>query len=108
MSENKSEVLSHYHTVWKINYISLVKCYFFQAKLCVEGLKLSYDYLCKNEIPFKKVGKLIVATDQKQVIQLDKLYKRALENNCPDIQLVNKESIADYEVECKVRKSYYT
>ena len=76
----------------------------FQAKLCVEGLKLSYDYLCKNDIPHIKVGKLIVAQNQQQVAQLHELYERGVQNNCPDIVLVNKECISNHESKCKVIK----
>lgn len=47
-----------------------------KAKLCVEGLKLSYEYFCKNNIPHKKVGKLIVAQNQTQITRLDDLFDR--------------------------------
>lgn len=70
----------------------------------MEGLNLSYDYLCKNDIPHKKVGKLIVAQDEKQVCQLNELYERALQNKCPDIEIINKECIPSYEPRCKVKE----
>lgn len=41
-----------------------------KAKLCVEGMKLMYAYLDKKGIPYKKCGKLIVATDETEVEQL--------------------------------------
>lgn len=37
-----------------------------KAKLCVEGLLLTYAYCDEKKIPYKKVGKLIVATDKAQ------------------------------------------
>lgn len=42
-----------------------------KAKLCVEGMKLMYAYLDKKKIPYKKCGKLIVATDETEVEQLN-------------------------------------
>lgn len=42
-----------------------------KAKLCVEGMKLMYEYLDKKQIPYKKCGKLIVATDETEVEQLE-------------------------------------
>lgn len=42
-----------------------------KAKLCVEGMKLLYEYLDKKEIPYKKCGKLIVATDETEVESLN-------------------------------------
>jgi 2-hydroxyglutarate dehydrogenase len=35
-----------------------------KAKLCVEGLQLTYKYCDERNIPYKKVGKLIVATNK--------------------------------------------
>lgn len=35
-----------------------------KAKLCVEGMHLSYKYFDEKKIPYKKVGKLIVATNK--------------------------------------------
>lgn len=31
-----------------------------KAKLCVQGLKLMYKYCDENNVPYKKVGKVIV------------------------------------------------
>ena len=42
-----------------------------KAKLCVEGLHLSYKYLDEKSIPYKKVGKLIVATNPVEVERLN-------------------------------------
>lgn len=41
-----------------------------KAKLCVEGMQLCYKYFEKKRIPHKKVGKLIVATDESEVQRL--------------------------------------
>ncbi len=41
-----------------------------KAKLCVEGLHLSYKYLDEKKIPYKKCGKLIVATNEMEVGRL--------------------------------------
>lgn len=75
-----------------------------QAKLCVEGLKLSYEYFNKHNIPHKKVGKLIVAQTPEQVSRIDDLYDRGLKNNVPELEIIEKECIPDYEAKCKVRK----
>lgn len=37
-----------------------------KAKLCVEGLQLTYKYCDEKKIPYKKVGKLIVATNKQE------------------------------------------
>lgn len=73
-----------------------------QAKLCVEGLKLSYEYFCKNNIPHKKVGKLIVAQNPAQLKRLDELFDRGQKNKVPDLQIIEKDCISKYEPKCKV------
>ncbi|XP_046814634.1 L-2-hydroxyglutarate dehydrogenase, mitochondrial isoform X1 [Vespa crabro] len=79
-----------------------------KAKLCVEGLKLTYDYLCKNDIPHKKIGKLIVAQNHQQVDLINALFERGLKNNVPDLQLVDKECISNYEPKCKGEKAIWS
>ncbi|XP_003706178.1 L-2-hydroxyglutarate dehydrogenase isoform X1 [Megachile rotundata] len=79
-----------------------------KAKLCVEGFQLCYDYFCKNNIPHKKVGKLIVATNAEQVKQLQELYNRGQQNNVPDLQLVEKDCISKYEAKCKGEKALWS
>lgn len=76
---------------------------FFQAKLCVEGLRLSYDYFGKHNIPYKKVGKLIVAQDQEQAKRIDDLYQRGLKNNVPELKLIERNDICKFEPKCKVK-----
>lgn len=41
-----------------------------KAKLCVEGLHLTYKYCDEKGIPYKKVGKLIVATNKEEESRL--------------------------------------
>lgn len=41
-----------------------------KAKLCVEGMKLCYEYFDQKNIPYKKIGKLIVATTEAEIPRL--------------------------------------
>lgn len=41
-----------------------------KAKLCVEGMHLCYKYFDQKRIPYKKVGKLIVATEEAEIQRL--------------------------------------
>ena len=41
-----------------------------KARLCVSGMQMAYDYCDSNRVPYKKVGKLIVATDDVEVERL--------------------------------------
>ena len=58
-----------------------------KARLCVEGNSLMYD-LCKSKnIPFKNTGKLIVATNKEESLELLKLLKRGEENGVKGLDI---------------------
>lgn len=48
-----------------------------KAKLCVEGMQLCYKYFDQKHIPYKKVGKLIVATEKIEIPRL--MVRKTLE-----------------------------
>lgn len=73
-----------------------------RAKMCIEGLYKTYEYCAQNNIPHKKCGKLIVATDKSQIKSLNDLYERGLENGTPDIKLINGNDIKTIEPYCNV------
>lgn len=73
-----------------------------RAKLCVEGMKLTYEFCDKYNIPYRKVGKLIVATNKTEVERLMDLFDRGTKNCVPDLRLIDGSQIRDYEPYCKV------
>ncbi|KAF5294514.1 hypothetical protein FQA39_LY13368 [Lamprigera yunnana] len=72
-----------------------------KAKLCVEGLKLTYKYCDEKMIPYKKVGKLIVATNETELQNLLELEDRGKKNGVPDLQMIEGIDIKKYEPYCK-------
>jgi len=79
-----------------------------KAKLCVEGLHLAYKYFDEKSIPYKKCGKLVVAVDEKELPRLADLHKRALQNGCPDLQLIEGEQIKEIEPHCRGLKALWS
>uniref|UniRef100_T1PAR0 L-2-hydroxyglutarate dehydrogenase, mitochondrial n=1 Tax=Musca domestica TaxID=7370 RepID=T1PAR0_MUSDO len=79
-----------------------------KAKLCVEGLHLAYKYLDAKGIPYKKCGKLIVATDELEVSRLKDLHERGIKNNVPDLQLIEGSKIQEVEPYCKGLKALWS
>ncbi|KAG5873895.1 L-2-hydroxyglutarate dehydrogenase, partial [Gonioctena quinquepunctata] len=63
-----------------------------KAKLCLEGLHLTYEYCDKKKIPYKKVGKLIIATNPTEVQRLHDLQDRGRQNGVPDLKLLKGEA----------------
>lgn len=69
-----------------------------KAKLCVQGLKQSYEYFDLKSIAYRKCGKLVVATNEAEVTRLQKLFENGKLNNVPGIQyLSTSQSIKDFE-----------
>ena len=54
-----------------------------KAKLCTEGRRMLWDYANEKGIPYKQVGKLIVATEEAELPRLDDLYQRGLDDREP-------------------------
>ena len=76
-----------------------------KAKLCVEGLNLSYKYFDEKQIPYKKCGKLIVSVEEQELPRLEDLYNRGVKNCVPDIQMIDGAKIKEIEPYCRVKLS---
>ena len=70
------------------------------ARLCVEGMKRTYEYCDEHKIPYKKVGKLVVATNELEERRLLDLWERAQQNSVPGLELVGPEGIKEREPAC--------
>ncbi|CAD5232676.1 unnamed protein product [Bursaphelenchus xylophilus] len=79
-----------------------------KAKLCVQGIDLAYDYIQKKGIPYKKCGKLIVAVDNSEIENLEKLYVRAQKNGCKEITMVGPERIKEIQPACRGVKALWS
>jgi len=72
-----------------------------RAKLCVKGAKMLYRYCEEHKIPFKKIGKLIVAVKEEELSRLEKLYQRGLENGVEDLKILEASQIKALEPHVK-------
>jgi 2-hydroxyglutarate dehydrogenase len=79
-----------------------------KAILCVKGIKMLYEYLDQNKIPYKQCGKLIVAVTPDEVTRLNDLYSNALKNNVPNLKLIEASQIKDYEPNCVGLKALWS
>ena len=57
-----------------------------KARLCVEGREMLYNYLDAHKLPHRKCGKLIVATEEAQLGELEAIAQRARENGVADLR----------------------
>jgi L-2-hydroxyglutarate oxidase LhgO len=73
-----------------------------KAQLCVEGKEMLYDYCEGRGIGFKRCGKLIVATNEAQVAQLQGIIAKAVANGVNDLVLLTREEarMMEPQLEC--------
>jgi len=70
-----------------------------KAKACVEGKRLLYEYCAKHDVPHRRCGKLIVATDANQLGELAAIGQRAAANGVTDLAPLTKAQVAGLEPE---------
>ena len=73
-----------------------------KAQLCVSGKHTLYDYCTERGIGHSRCGKLIVATNQRQVAQLQGIIAKAAANGVHDLVLFSREQAQAMEpqLEC--------
>ena len=68
-----------------------------KAKLCVRGKSLLYDFCNQFSVPHHNCGKLIVATDQSELKQLDQIYAQANANGVTDLTAFDHKTVQQLE-----------
>jgi L-2-hydroxyglutarate oxidase LhgO len=73
-----------------------------KAQLCVQGRAMLYDYCAERGIGHQRCGKLIVATSEAQVAQLQGIIAKAAANGVRDLVLLTREEARTMEpqLEC--------
>ena len=59
-----------------------------RAKHCVGGRRMLYEFCTSHGVPHKKVGKLIVATDQKQTAKIEGIAKQGEINGVEGLEFL--------------------
>ena len=72
-----------------------------KAITCTKGRKELVAFAKKHRIPHDICGKIIVATAQKELANLESLYKNALENKIDGIEKISPEQIREIEPFCE-------
>jgi (S)-2-hydroxyglutarate dehydrogenase len=73
----------------------------YKAKFCRSGAQSMVDFCRSHNIPHEVCGKVIIATQEKELPQLETLYQRGLENGL-EVSRLTKEEVLEYEphVDC--------
>jgi L-2-hydroxyglutarate oxidase LhgO len=70
-----------------------------KARACVEGRQLLYEYCAKHDVPHRRCGKLIVATSEEQLVELNDIQERAKANGVLDLAWLTKAQVVEREPE---------
>jgi L-2-hydroxyglutarate oxidase LhgO len=79
-----------------------------KAQLCTEGRKSLWEYCDAKQIPYKNVGKLIVATEESELKNLDDLYQRGIANGIQGLEIVDEAGIREREPHCRGIKAIFS
>ncbi|NQT90856.1 MAG: NAD(P)/FAD-dependent oxidoreductase [Candidatus Omnitrophica bacterium] len=72
---------------------------FLKTKLCLEGRRLLYQFCEEQDISHKRLGKLIVATDNDEARELDHLFEIGKDNGVEDLRLLSGKEAKELEPE---------
>lgn len=68
-----------------------------KARLCVAGRDALYAFCDSHGVPYRRCGKLIVATDESQLAELRALQEHAAANGVDDLQWLNHAEVKALE-----------
>lgn len=68
----------------------------FKAKFCRDGCQSMVEFCQKYEIPYEICGKVIVATEERELPLLENLYQRGLQNDIK-VARIRAEEVKEYE-----------
>ena len=68
-----------------------------KAKMCVAGAAEMVAFCEAKGVPFQRCGKVVVATSEAELPQLETLYQRGLANGVPGLAMVSRERLREIE-----------
>jgi L-2-hydroxyglutarate oxidase LhgO len=72
-----------------------------KAKLCVRGNELTYRICTENNVAHKRVGKLVVATNEAEVKEVEKLMRQGLDCGARGLEMIDEDRIKVLEPNVK-------
>ncbi|MET1411514.1 NAD(P)/FAD-dependent oxidoreductase [Roseibium sp. HPY-6] len=70
-----------------------------KAKLCLPGKNQLYAFCAENGIAHKRLGKLIVASNDSQIPELERLHRQAQDTGLDDLVFYDRRKLAELEPE---------
>jgi L-2-hydroxyglutarate oxidase len=71
-----------------------------KARNCIEGYHMLLEFAKDHNIPYDLCGKIIVATEERELKQLEAIYQRGVENGLEGLEIIDSEGIKAIEPHC--------
>ncbi len=68
-----------------------------RARLCAEGRERIFRYCSEREIPVRRCGKLVVATDEAEHARLDEIRQRGEANGLTELRVLTRREFTEIE-----------
>jgi len=68
-----------------------------KARFCVEGKSLLYDLCARHDIGCKRLGKIVLAVNEDEVAQLEKIHGQGRKNGVEDLTLLSGTELRKLE-----------
>ncbi|MBI4600422.1 MAG: L-2-hydroxyglutarate oxidase [Planctomycetes bacterium] len=68
-----------------------------KARTCVAGGELVMELCRENGVPFRVCGKVVVATEERELPALEELYRRGTANGVKGLELIGAERLREIE-----------
>jgi len=68
-----------------------------KARNCIQGYNMLIDFCRKYEVPFSLCGKIIVATEEKEIPVLKTIQDRGQQNGLQNLRMLKAEELREYE-----------
>ena len=79
-----------------------------KAAACVEGRRRLYEYCAAHGVPHRRCGKLIVASDEAQLGELQQIRDKASANGVGDVDFVSRQQVLAWEPELRCVAALYS
>ena len=79
-----------------------------KAMLCVRGNSMIYEICRKYGIPYKRLGKLTVATGESEIRELERLMKMGESNGVEGLRMLDGDEVARMEPNIQAERALYT
>lgn len=79
-----------------------------KARTCVRGNRLIYELCAKNNIPCEKRGKLIIASEEKELAKLNELLRNGQNNDVQGLKIISEKEIKDIEPNIRALAALYS